>query len=120
MLPSLEMGYVDENLITGEVVTYRARLHWISLTTASVIGVVIGGVGLVLLANTMASESANRTVLLLLALVLLAAGGAPVIAAVLRNRASEFAVTNKRVIFKTGIVHRNTTEMFLIRSKAWV
>jgi uncharacterized membrane protein YdbT with pleckstrin-like domain len=45
--------------------------------------------------------------------VLLVAGGVPLMIALGRQRASEFAVTNKRVIFKTGIVHRNTTEIFL-------
>ena len=42
-----------------------------------------------------------------------AIGAAPVVKALIQRRASEFAVTNKRVILKTGVVHRRTAEMFL-------
>jgi hypothetical protein len=35
------MGYIDNNLITGEVVTHRARLHWILFVQPPAIGIAI-------------------------------------------------------------------------------
>src|SRR5687768_3977910 len=104
------MGYVDENLITDEVVKYRARLHWMALfhLHASAFLLVAGGAGLVVfgLLREMPGATIGGAVLLVVGLIV------AVIARMLRNSA-EFAITNKRVILKTGIVQRRTTELFL-------
>jgi len=70
------MGYVDANLMRGESVTYRARLHW----------------------KIFVSLKALLTLF---------------IAPLLRRATSEFAVTNKRVIVKVGLVTRRTVELNL-------
>ena len=46
------MGYVDTNLIPGESVAYRARLHWIVFAPALLVGLVLdlAGIGLLLTA----------------------------------------------------------------------
>jgi len=51
----------------------------------------------------------------LIALVFFLAGGALFLAGVLRRRATEMAVTSKRVIVKTGIAERRTVEILLSR-----
>ena len=107
------MGYVDENLISGEAVTYRAQLHWITLAMAGLMAAVSTILAFVLLANAFAGENPTSSPQFFLSLGLLAAGEAPLMIALIRKRASEFAVTNKRVIFKTGVVQRRTAEMFL-------
>ena len=38
------MGYVDKNLISGETVAYRARLHWILFVKPLLIAIVVVGV----------------------------------------------------------------------------
>lgn len=70
------MGYVDDNLMQGEQVAHRTRLHW-------TIFVSLKG---------------------LLTLFL-----APLVA----RATSEFAVTNRRVIIKVGLVSRRTVELNL-------
>ncbi len=70
------MGYVESNLMAGEQVTYRARLHWVVFV----------------------SLKALFTLFI-----------APLVA----RATSEFAVTNRRVIIKVGLVSRRTVELNL-------
>lgn len=70
------MGYVRNNLISGEHIVYETRLHWIIYI----------------------SWEAAFTLLI-----------SPIIA----RKTSEFAVTNKRVIIKTGFISRRTIELNL-------
>lgn len=98
------MGYVDENLISGEVVRYRARMHWAMLVLPITVAVVFGLLAVFLWANE---------VRILIPLLVIAIGAIPLVTALLKRAAAEFAVTNKRVIFKSGIVQRKTAEMFL-------
>ena len=106
------MGYVDQNLIQGEKVTYRAPLHW---------KVLIGPlfVALMLLVAAIAafkhawSEAANSRVFEIAGAVLLGIAAAAVIKVWITVSSAEFAVTNRRVILKTGFIHNKTAEMFL-------
>ena len=70
------MGYVDDNLMPGERVTHRTRLHW----------------------TIFVSLKALLTLFI-----------APIVA----RATSEFAVTNRRVIIKVGLVSRRTVELNL-------
>ncbi len=70
------MGYVEDNLMTGERVNYRARLHWVVFVSL-------------------------KALLTLFIAPLVARG------------TSEFAVTNRRVIIKVGLVSRRTVELNL-------
>src|SRR5206468_13135286 len=45
--------------------------------------------------------------------ILLVLAAIPLIRGWIARRSSEFAVTNKRVILKTGFIHNKTAEMFL-------
>ena len=76
------MGYVEDNLIRGETIGFRARVHW---------GILLPGI-------------------LLLPVVI---GLVPLISASIARATTELAVTNKRVIFKTGWLNRTTFEMHL-------
>jgi uncharacterized membrane protein YdbT with pleckstrin-like domain len=70
------MGYVEDNLMAGERVTHRTRLHWTAFVSLKA----------------------------LLTLFI-----APLVA----RATSEFAVTNRRVIIKVGLVSRKTVELNL-------
>jgi len=105
------MGYVDENLVTDEVVTYRGKLHWTGLLGAVSLAAVFMALGLVSLWYSFRAE--NRNLFVAIGVGLIVVGAVPLVKAAIQRRASEFAVTNKRVIFKTGVVHRRTAEMFL-------
>ena len=106
------MSYVDENLISGEEVRYRAQLHWVALFPYYVAALLLAASGIALVGfgasgDTPAASIAG--VVFLLAGVVLA-----VVAGFVRG-SFEFAVTNKRVIVKTGIIQRRTNEMFLAK-----
>jgi uncharacterized membrane protein YdbT with pleckstrin-like domain len=107
------MKYVDKNLIKDEVVTYRAGLHWIAVFWPAVIGALLGLAGIsTTLAALFSSDKDSGLMLglgtgyIIVAAILLGLG-------VLRMRSAEFAVTNKRVILKYGLIRTRTVEMFL-------
>lgn len=92
------MGYVDEHLGADETVVFRTTLHPVIFAWP----VVLGGVGLLFLPA--GQETATMGLFFLLI------GGSAGLAAWLRRRFSEFAVTDRRVILKTGVLRRTTVE----------
>lgn len=97
------MSYIDRHLLPGEVVTYRTRLHW----KIFVVPVIIA---LVMLALALWALSENRRAI---AIAPAAIGVLVLIAAWIRRASSEFAVTNKRVIFKLGVTTTRSMELLL-------
>jgi uncharacterized membrane protein YdbT with pleckstrin-like domain len=98
-----EMGYIEANLLPGESVVQRARLHWIvflkSIAVASV------GVGLLFLQPIAGA-------------VVIAVGVLMAIPPWLERLTSEFGVTSKRVIIKVGLVQRRTLELLIRQVEA--
>jgi len=80
------MSYIDESLIEGETLLHRAHVSWWSQFGFVLLGIVtlVVGIGLVFLAI-----------------------------AWIRVKSTEIAITNRRVIFKTGFVKRHTVEINL-------
>jgi len=85
------MSYIDESLIEGETIVHRARLTWWSQAGIIIIGIVllVAVVGLFFL-----------------------------IAAYVRMKSTEIAITNKRIIAKFGFISRNTVEINLDKVEA--
>jgi uncharacterized membrane protein YdbT with pleckstrin-like domain len=80
-------SYVDQNLLAGERVVHRSEVSLWSLAPRIALGIVLlplVGLGLVFL-----------------------------VWAWILYKTTEFAVTDKRIIAKTGLISRNTVEMFL-------
>ncbi len=94
------MGYVERSLIPGERVVFKTRLHWIIFTKAYFLALT-GVVGAVLW---------GRYAPLVVAGVLAAISA---FCAVSRRLASEFAVTNRRVLLKYGIFEKHSMEILL-------
>ncbi len=110
------MSYVDDHLLPGERVVYRARLHWIAFRASLLLltlAVVAGVAGQ--LVSTNAYEDAWKLWVPagLVVLALLAAIGPWI-----RQTTSEFAVTDKRVLVKTGVVQRDSLETLLSKVEA--
>src|SRR5215831_6452769 len=107
------MGYVDHNLITGESVTYRGRLHWILFLKPLFVSLIIFTVVVLLIyvLDQKAVVSTEQATLAGLAGVVLSA--IPIFLAILAWKAAEFSVTNKRVVLKVGSIQSRTAEMFL-------
>ncbi len=95
------MGYVDRNLLQGEEVVYRARLHRMIFVPPAAI--VVLGLAVAIYINPIAGAVFG------VAAVLVA------IPRFIRYMTSEFAVTNKRVIVKVGLVNRHTLELVLAK-----
>lgn len=96
------MSFIDQNLMSNERVVYRTRLHWIHFLTPAVLlllGVLLvrdpdaGGLGSFLLALGLVF-GAVRTIAYL---------------------TSEFGVTSRRVLIKTGVVRRDSVETLLTK-----
>ncbi|MGI8497708.1 MAG: PH domain-containing protein [Gemmatimonadaceae bacterium] len=93
------MSYLDSELVPGETVVYRARLHWLLYAP-----VLLPLTGLVV---SLVADS-HPVAIFFLILTALVAGIAHI-----AYRSSEFGVTTKRVIIKTGWLKRRTLEMLL-------
>ncbi len=94
------MGYVERNLLPNEEITYQARLHWIIYALPAVVFViaillVLGGGGWI-----------AGSVLGVIAFVLF-------LPPWIKASSSEFAITNKRVLIKVGLVRRHSLELLL-------
>ena len=101
------MGYVEDNLMPGEEVTYRAHLHWVIYLRAILIA-------LLGLALTIAGSSrSDFSVLVYLGAAVLVVAAVVWFVQWVKSRTSEFAVTNKRVIIKVGLIRRDTLELLL-------
>lgn len=101
------MSYVDDNLLPGERVVYRARLHPIIYTWALVLAMAgLAAAAFGLMAEGMVWVSWVGAVLLLAAAI---AFGISLV----KSSASEFAVTNRRVVIKVGVIRRHTVELLL-------
>jgi uncharacterized membrane protein YdbT with pleckstrin-like domain len=119
------MGYVDRNLVPGETLLYRTRHHWLVL-----VGPVVGGLSLLvpgvalLLEAIVTRESAGLVVgnSTISPKVMAVIGAILVVAAVItfgygvaKRNATEMAVTNRRVLIKTGMTSRRTLDLMLSR-----
>jgi uncharacterized membrane protein YdbT with pleckstrin-like domain len=103
------MRYVRRVLQPGETVVYETRLHWLiylrAILALIVCGFFIGGA---------ISSAGHQNISLALwiaaaifALLALSAG----LGAFVRRTTTELAVTDHRVIYKTGLLSRHTLEM---------
>jgi uncharacterized membrane protein YdbT with pleckstrin-like domain len=100
------MSYVERNLVPGETLVFRTGLHWVVLFWPVVLGILLvaGGVACLVQKDTNLAYVGG---------VLLVAAGVIVASAILRRRAVEIAVTNRRVMIKTGMVGRRSLEIML-------
>jgi uncharacterized membrane protein YdbT with pleckstrin-like domain len=113
------MSYIDKNLIAGESVLYRTGLHWIVLVGPLSLAALFGVPALVIAVMFLTGQihysgPAGFGCLLLFAIGVIAA-----ISGFLRRSATEMAVTNRRVIIKTGILSRKTCEVLLSKVESF-
>jgi uncharacterized membrane protein YdbT with pleckstrin-like domain len=95
-------------LAPGERVLYRTGLHWILYTSAiGPAGVTIGGA----LASSLIPNGPVRSALLAMAAIALAAAFFQILAIWAQIRATRILVTNRRVIYASGVLSRRSIEM---------
>lgn len=93
------MGYVENNLMNGESVIYRAKLHWIIFT----LPVFFFLLSLIFFINGNAGFGGFIIFIAILTGLV----------AFINLKTSEFVVTTKRVIVKTGLIRRDSFEVLL-------
>jgi membrane protein YdbS with pleckstrin-like domain len=93
------MGYVEKNLLPNEQVTYRARLHWIIYLVPMI--VILAAIAVALVGGGIAAIVVGVIGLLLM------------LPPWIKSSSSEFAITNKRVLIKVGLVRRHSLELLL-------
>jgi len=109
------MGYIDKNLVPGEMIAYRTGCHWVVMLWPAIGGAVLGFVGFAFFAGGwMATRNGGRYegamvwgALALLGAIALIGGG------IIRRFATEVAVSNQHVLIKTGLLSRRSVEVLL-------
>ena len=112
------MGYVEKHLIPGETVQYQTNLHWIVILGHAGLALFFGTAGIALLIFSWGARrraESHSGALVWLALASFVAAAIVFLAGLLKRNATEMAVTNKRVIVKTGLASRRTIEILLSR-----
>lgn len=119
------MSYVRKSLVPGETLMYDTRHHWIVLLGPLLMSLVLAALGIGCLggvlaaregrgflvdapANEMHAAEIAGIVLIVIAVVALIWG-------LTKRSATEMAVTNKRVLIKTGLGNRRTLDLMLSR-----
>lgn len=98
------MGYIENNLLSGEKIFFRTHLHWkLFLLPAFLAGIAFTAGGIY--------QGFDPYLSLLILVIPLGVA----FHSYLTWRCCEFAVTDKRVMIKTGIVSRHTLETILTK-----
>jgi membrane protein YdbS with pleckstrin-like domain len=99
------MSYLDDHLLDGERIVYRARLHWTIFTIPIIVLLLGAALGVVL--------SIYEPAYWYLGAILAGIGLLLAIGPLINYTSSDFAVTNKRVLSKTGFIERESDETLL-------
>jgi len=97
----MAMSYIEKNLMNGESILYRSKLHWVIFLWP-----VIWFIVAIFFFSNGGDVAAAGGLFVMIAIV---AG----IASFINFKTSEFGVTNKRVIVKVGFIRRNSLEVLL-------
>ena len=95
------MSYIEKNLMNGESVLHRGKLHWVVF-----LGPVIWFIVAIMFFGGGGDTAAAGGLFVLIAIV-------TGIASFINYTTSEFGITNKRVIVKVGFIRRNSLEVLL-------
>jgi len=101
------MSFIEKNLATNEKVIYKGNLHW-WIYMKNVLLILLG----VIICSSAKSSGANAVggILVFFALIGL-------VGAYMRSKSSEFVVTNRRIMLKTGVLKRKLVELQLNRAE---
>ncbi|MDE1903446.1 MAG: PH domain-containing protein [Alphaproteobacteria bacterium] len=103
------MSYLRRILQPGETLRYVGRLHWIVYLPGLVLFAIAVTLAAVIVA---AGQLGNFVPYLLIALdLVMLVSLLTLLAAAVRRWTTEIAVTDRRVIFKRGLIRRHTIEM---------
>ncbi len=119
------MSYVEKHLISGETIQYQTKLHWIVMLGHLAIAAVFELLAITFLVAAFSRPALAKPVpshgaVYLGAFICFLVGAVLFCIGLLKRNVTEMAVTNKRVIVKTGLAERRTTEILLSRIESVV
>lgn len=98
------MSYIDRHLLEGERIVFRTRLHWALFVTPILFcAAVLAPIAAFLTAGPWSPY----------AWIPLALAGLVLLATWIKRLSSDFAVTNKRIMMKVGVLHVRSVELLL-------
>jgi uncharacterized membrane protein YdbT with pleckstrin-like domain len=109
------LDYIESILVSGETVLYRTRLHWIVLIGPLMAGLVVGSIGLVFVVGGYEAnvKGGSYPGMILVGLLLLIGASALIGVGLIRKNSTEVAVSNMRVLIKSGFINRKSIEVLL-------
>lgn len=111
------MSYVEKNLVPGEKLVYRTGVHWSVLFGPATLAAVIAAPGIAVLAyrDDIANHGIPVDVVAIAGAVLILVALAIFGFSVVKKNATEIAVTDRRVIIKTGMASRRSLEILIAK-----
>ena len=103
------MSYIDSNLLAGESVVFRTRLHWLLFLGPVLFTVII----LLPIAWFLSTGTWSGY-----AWIPLAFGLFLLLTTLVKRLSSDFAVTNKRIMMKVGVFRTRSIEILLSKVEA--
>jgi len=122
------MGYIEKNLISGEQVLCKTHLHFVAVLGPLLAGLTMGIVAVFCfyesstLNQTASPDNASSDSRLwaIAGMILIVLTALLICAALLKRNATEMAVTNRRILIKSGFFSRRTIELLLSRVESIV
>jgi uncharacterized membrane protein YdbT with pleckstrin-like domain len=111
------MSYVEKNLIPGEKLIYRTGVHWSVLIGPAIIAVIIAVPAIAILAfrDEIVAKGISVNAADIAAAAFIVVAVAIFGYSVIQKNATEIAVTDRRVIIKTGMASRRSLEIMLAK-----
>jgi uncharacterized membrane protein YdbT with pleckstrin-like domain len=117
------VDYIEHNLIPGEKILFKTRLHSITIFVHVVMGLIFAMIGFYCLYQYSMQRNDPASQFMAWGIaggVLVLFGAATIIYAILKRNATEMAVTNRRILIKTGFLSHRTVELLLMRVESIV
>ena len=102
------MPYVDRVLQQGETVRHIARISWVTYLPGLFLWAIAG-----ILAAILPSQPALHFFVLVIAAIIFVIGAVLLARAWFQRVTTEIAVTDRRIIYKSGFIRRYTVEMHM-------
>jgi uncharacterized membrane protein YdbT with pleckstrin-like domain len=111
------MSYVERNLIPGEKLIYRTGVHWSVLCGPAIVAaiIVVPAIAILAFRDEIVAKGISVNAADIVAAVFIVVAVAFFGYSVIQKNATEIAVTDRRVIIKTGMASRRSLEIMLAK-----
>lgn len=107
------MGSLEKNLIAGETVIFRGRMHWVVLFWPTLESALVAAAGVAMIYVGAFGKWPDYKWVAYVGIAALVLAAIFLLKGIWRRQAVVFAVTNRRIIVSRGVVDRKTEEIVL-------